>query len=334
MIENESVQNAPAEKAGRYFRNMAQFVGFGDDEAKAVKETRFIIEKHIPTIVANFYTHLLEYPPTRKYFLKKDGEIDQEYLQLRMHHLTKFWRRTASAELDDDYAAYVDYVGQTHTSQGADPKIYIPERYVIGQVGFVQHAIGQALRAELEEIDPALEVRASRAWNLLLMVILEMLARAYSDEHEAHEPGVGATVDHTKVQQLAVETYEHDLGLYRSIEYKDVLVGAVDEVPEGERKLIDVDGLSIGVFHHNGEWIALRNYCLHRAGPVCTGPLEGDTLVCPWHGYQYDINTGKLLIDPSVKLEKYPVEVRDGQVYARIPLTTWDGDPVSLEEQA
>ena len=133
---------SPTQEAGRYFRNMAEFVGFSDEEAKAVRETRIIIEKHIPAIVANFYTHLLENPPTRKYFLKKKGEIDQEYLQLRMHHLTKFWRRTAPAELDDDYAAYVDYVSQTHTSQGADPKIYIPERYVIGLVGFVLHAIG------------------------------------------------------------------------------------------------------------------------------------------------------------------------------------------------
>ncbi len=49
-------------------------------------------------------------------FLKNDGQLDQEYLKLRMHYLSKFWRRTASAELDDNYAAYVDYVGQTHTA--------------------------------------------------------------------------------------------------------------------------------------------------------------------------------------------------------------------------
>ena len=113
--------------------------------------------------MANFYTQLLEYPPTRKYFLKKDGEIDQEYLHLVIQHLTKFWQRSDSAELDDDYAAYVDYVGQTHTSQRADPKIYMLKRKVIGQVGFIQHAIGQALKAELEEIDPELEARASKA---------------------------------------------------------------------------------------------------------------------------------------------------------------------------
>jgi len=122
--------------------------------------------------VAKFYTHLLEYPPTRKYFLRKDGSIDQEYLQFRMHHLTNFWRRTASGVFDDDYASYVDYVGRVHTSRGADPKIYIPERYVIGQVGFVQHAVSEALRAELHDIDAEFEARASKAWHLLLMVIL------------------------------------------------------------------------------------------------------------------------------------------------------------------
>jgi hypothetical protein len=93
--------------AGQYFRSMAQFVGFSEEDRKG-------------------------YPPTRKYFLDKEGVIDEEHLQLRMHHLTNFWRRTAAAEYDDDYASYVDYVGKAHTSRGADPKIYIAERYVIG----------------------------------------------------------------------------------------------------------------------------------------------------------------------------------------------------------
>ncbi|MCH7589346.1 MAG: protoglobin family protein [Chloroflexi bacterium] len=140
--------------AGSYFRAMAEFVGFRKEDIAAIRETRFIIEKHIPKIVAKFYDHLLRYPPTRKYFLKIDGSLDRENLQLRMTHLTNFWRRTASGEFDDDYAQFVEYVGRAHTSQGADPKIYIPERYVIGQVGFMQHAISEALSTELHEIDP------------------------------------------------------------------------------------------------------------------------------------------------------------------------------------
>ena len=76
-----------------------------------------------------------------------------------MTHLTTFWRRTASGEYDDEYAKYVDAVGLAHTSRGADPDIYIAERYVIGQVGFMQHAVTEALHRELNDVDPDLETR-------------------------------------------------------------------------------------------------------------------------------------------------------------------------------
>ena len=77
------------------------------------------------------------------------------------------------------------------------------------------------------------------------------------------------------------------VGIARTIEYREVLVGMVDEIPEGQRKIIDAEGLSIGVFHQDGQWVALQNSCLHRGGPVCAGDLTGGTLTCPWHGYQY-----------------------------------------------
>jgi len=249
-----------------------------------------------------------------------------------MHHLTNFWRRTASGKYDDDYARYVDYVGRAHTSHGADPNIYIAERYVIGQVGFVQHAISQALTKELHEIDPDLEGRALRAWNLLMMVILEMLSRAYTGEHEVELPGSIANVNHQAVFNLAVETYERGLGMREPTGTQDVLAGTVEEIPEGERKIIQVDELSIGVFHHQGGWYALRNSCLHRGGPVCTGSLEGDVLTCPWHGYQYKVTNGQLLVDPSAELAGYPVQVRDGLVYLQVPVIEKEVVDLSISE--
>ena len=53
------------------------------------------------------------------------------------------------------------------------------------------------------------------------MVILEMLSRSYSDEHEAEEGMLGGEVDRDKVHQMAVDTYERGLEMYRSIEYKE-----------------------------------------------------------------------------------------------------------------
>jgi nitrite reductase/ring-hydroxylating ferredoxin subunit len=318
----ETQVETSAKEAGRYFRHMAQFVGFTKEDSEAIKQSQLVIEKYIPEIVGKFYDHLLHYPPTRRYFLKKEGGIDQEYLQFRMVHLTNFWRRTASGEYDDEYASFVDKVGLAHTSRGADPKVYIPERYVIGQVGFVQHAIGEALRKELHELDPDLEARASRAWNLLLMVILEMLSRAYSEEHEVEGGEPFVSVDTAQVRQLAVDTYERGLGLFRTIEYEDTVVADAADIPDGERLIVEVGDRSIGVFHHGGKWYALLNYCLHRGGPVATGSLEGDTLTCPWHGYQYDVTTGKFLLDPGVGLDAFSAEVTDGKVHLRIPTVT------------
>ncbi len=308
-----------AEDAWEYFRHMMEFVGFTSVDSAVIRESSLVVEKHIPSIVAEFYTHLLRYPPTRSFFLKKDGTIDLEYVQKRMHHLTNFWRRTASGNYDQEYARYIDYVGLAHTARGADPNIYIAERYVIGQIGFMQRAIGKAIYEEYHEIEPDLERKATHAWNMLMMVLLEMLARPY----EAEPPGVGDQkryiVDPIPVYQLAVETYERGLGLYQSRSFKEVLIGSVAEIPDGSRKIVQVDGNSIGIFHHKGQWSALLNYCLHAGGPVVEGHLEDDTLVCPWHGFRYCVTNGELLVDPALKLETFQIIVRDNNIYLVVP---------------
>jgi nitrite reductase/ring-hydroxylating ferredoxin subunit/hemoglobin-like flavoprotein len=309
--------------AGRYFRAMAEFVGFDPSDIDAIRQSAPVIEKNMPEIVGSFYAHLLRYPPTRKFFLKKDGAIDQEYLELRMRHLTAFWLRTATGVYDDEYACYLEYVGRAHTARGANPGIYIAERYVIGQVGFIQHAISTILIKELREVDATLAERAVEAWDKLLMVILEMLTRAYDDERDIEPFEALAHVDRGAVKQMAAAvSARHQNGNQNGnhAPSKTVLVARADEIADGCRKLIEVDGTSIGVFHHNGGWYAVRNYCLHRGGPVATGTLEGDTLVCPWHQFKYNVTTGQLLVDPNVCLDTYPVTVNDGNVYLTIPL--------------
>ena len=319
MTQQEKIQRG-AEDAGRYFRYMTEFVGFTSEDIQAIRQSGLIIEKHIPNIVSAFYENLLRYPPTRNLFLKKDGSIDQDYLQKRMHHLTNFWRRTASGVYDDDYARYVDYVGRAHTSHGADPNIYIAERYVIGQVGFIQHAITKALTEELHEYDPDLEHRAIRAWNMLMMVILEMLSRAYGTEKDMDSYAPHLSVDRASLKQLAVDTYEIGLGLGRLKPTTEVMVALESEIPEGERKIVQVGSLSIGIFHHKGEWYAVHNHCMHRGGPVATGCLEEDILVCPWHGFRYNLLNGQLLVDPGVKLDMYTVAIRNGEIFLRLPV--------------
>jgi nitrite reductase/ring-hydroxylating ferredoxin subunit/hemoglobin-like flavoprotein len=322
-METASNQNMAAKQgtadSGRYFQYMAQFVDFNEADAETIKQTRPIVEKHLPELVAKFYSHLLRHPPTRRFFLKKDGSIDQPYVELRMRHLTSFWLHAASGVYDNGFAGYVDYVGRAHTSHGADPRIYIAERYVIGQVGFMQHAISEAISKELRQVDEVFEIRAIEAWDKLLMVILEMLSRAYGNEREAEAFDAIQPIDQQMVERLAEEAVELEEGTGPAVVYKDIVVARSGEIQEGERKILNIDNLSIGLFHHKGNWYALRNLCLHRGGPVCTGKLEGDTLTCPWHGFQYNVTDGHLLVDENAHLDSYRVELRNGEIHLFVP---------------
>lgn len=307
------------EEAGHFFRYMADFVKFTAEDARAIRESTLVVEKHIPAIVSEFYINLLKYPQTRKFFLKKDGSLDAEYLQLRMYHQANFWRRTAGAEFNDDYANFVNYVGRAHTSRGADAHIYIHEQYVIGMVGFVMNAINAALISELDDYNKDLETRAVLAWNKLCIILLEMLTRAYREESPTERPEELVTIDHQEIRDMSVDSYEKSVGIHREYTYQNVFVAFESEIPEGERRIIESSGISIGVFHHHGEWYAIRNSCLHRGGPVATGKIAGDHIVCPWHGYTYDLTSGRLLLDPSARLDMYAVVRENGKIFVSIP---------------
>jgi nitrite reductase (NADH) small subunit len=320
IITREEKINKSAEDSGQFFQHMKDYIGFTEEDANAIKESGRLVQKHIPEILSSFYAQLLRYPPTRKFFLKNDGTVDQEYIQKRMEHQADFWRRTASGVYDDDYARYIDYVGRAHTSQGADPNIYIPGRYVIGQVGFIQHAITSVLIEELNDYDINLKNSSIRAWNMLMMIILEVLSRAYEPKEEIHPLETMDPLDYSSIEQMAVEAYNESQGISRVNRTRDILAARLKDIPVGKRKIVEIEGLSIGIFNHKGEWVAVRNHCLHQGGPVAAGCLEGDVLTCPTHGFQYSLKNGALLVDPSVRLEMYPVKVIGGEIYISVPV--------------
>lgn len=108
-------------------------------------------------------------------------------------------------------------------------------------------------------------------------------------------------------------------------------VGAASDLKPGERRLVEVRGHSVGVFNVNGEYVAALNLCPHELAPVCRGRVggttlpsppgeyrwgrEGEILACPWHGWEFDLTTGKALADPRVRLRRYPVTVEDDTLY-------------------
>jgi nitrite reductase (NADH) small subunit len=86
-------------------------------------------------------------------------------------------------------------------------------------------------------------------------------------------------------------------------------------IPAGTIREVDVAGKAIAIANVGGEFHAIDNTCLHRGGPLGDGPLEGKIVTCPWHGWQYDVTTGKVMQNPAVGVACYAVEVRDGEVF-------------------
>jgi nitrite reductase (NADH) small subunit len=112
------------------------------------------------------------------------------------------------------------------------------------------------------------------------------------------------------------------------------LVCAADDLAPGERIIRDFDGLSIGVFNVGGRFHALHNRCPHRGGALCLGPVtgtalgdagfgfvygrEGEVIRCAWHGWEFEIATGRALADDKVRAKTYPVELENGSVYVLV----------------
>lgn len=86
-------------------------------------------------------------------------------------------------------------------------------------------------------------------------------------------------------------------------------VAKTSEIPPSSGKALTVDGKDIAVFNVEGAFYAVGNTCVHRGGPLGEGSLEGTTVTCPWHGWQYDVTTGKTLKIPDRGVESYEVKV-------------------------
>ena len=111
---------------------------------------------------------------------------------------------------------------------------------------------------------------------------------------------------------------------------KRYVIARADEFPPGTRRIVDIDGRSIGVFNVDGTYYALRNQCPHQGGPLCKGTVMGTVtspgpgdyhydpehklLTCPWHNWEFDMETGQSWFDPvKTRVRPYEVVVESGK---------------------
>jgi len=93
---------------------------------------------------------------------------------------------------------------------------------------------------------------------------------------------------------------------------------ALAEVPPGGIREVDVNGKALAVANIDGVFHVIDNTCLHRGGPLGGGSMEGKIVTCPWHGWQFDVTTGKSSQNPAVGVPCYPVEIRGGEVFVDV----------------
>lgn len=93
---------------------------------------------------------------------------------------------------------------------------------------------------------------------------------------------------------------------------------ALSDVPEGTKRKVHVGDVDVVVGHHQGKVFALAERCAHQGGPLSEGEMKDGTIVCPWHGSTFCVESGDLVHGPSTYDQpSYDTRVSDGFIEIR-----------------
>jgi nitrite reductase/ring-hydroxylating ferredoxin subunit len=111
-------------------------------------------------------------------------------------------------------------------------------------------------------------------------------------------------------------------------------VCSAEDLPPGERLIVDLDGRSVGVFNVDGRFVALHNRCPHQGAELCRGVVSGAPLPtqgleyeyaraglvlrCPWHQWEFDLENGRSLFSDRIRAKTFAVTVEDGDVVVHV----------------
>ena len=98
-----------------------------------------------------------------------------------------------------------------------------------------------------------------------------------------------------------------------------VEIASQDQIPPGTMKSFSVAGKAVLVVNIAGKFYAVADKCPHFAGDLSKGRLEGSTVICPRHGSQFDVSTGKRLKGPAARdLPVYPIQLDGAKITADV----------------
>ena len=167
--------------AGR-MREMVEFVGLDREGLDLVQASAPILVDHAEELTSAIYDHFLKFPKTAQFFLTEQGEVDKERIERRKHTLVRWLSNTLQLETDGNFIGFLLAIGVVHSHPPTHRAHLgsVPSRFMIGTMSFAQTAIAELLWQEMD--DPERAVRASAAWNKLLMVQLDLLLAGYVND--------------------------------------------------------------------------------------------------------------------------------------------------------
>ena len=98
-------------------------------------------------------------------------------------------------------------------------------------------------------------------------------------------------------------------------------LGPVSCIEDGGMLQVEIKGFTVLLSRRGSDVSAVDGICPHRGAQLASGTLNGNTVVCPWHEWEFDVETGCGLTNPISKLKCYEVEVRGEDIILRLPTT-------------
>lgn len=96
-------------------------------------------------------------------------------------------------------------------------------------------------------------------------------------------------------------------------------IAAASEIPPGEGREFVVSGNIIAVFNDQGVFHAMDGICPHAGGPLFKGRLKDKVVTCPWHGWQFDVTSGRHCLNAQLQHPAFSVTLKDGDLWLEIP---------------
>jgi nitrite reductase (NADH) small subunit len=97
-----------------------------------------------------------------------------------------------------------------------------------------------------------------------------------------------------------------------------VKMATLAELPPGSSKEVEHEGRIYALFNVDGIISAIDGICPHQGGPLADGVVEGTIVTCPWHGWQFDVRTGKTPLGSRLKQAVYEVRIEGQDVLVAV----------------